>query len=568
MPCLPIHSEIMKRDLTSLASREFDVVVVGGGIYGAALAREASLCGLSTALIEQGDFCSGTSSNSLKIIHGGLRYLQQLDIPRLRNSVVERRTLLRTAPHLVHPLPCMMPTQGHGMKGREAMFCGMLLNEILSLDRNQLSDPEKHIPRGTLISRDETCRRIPGLAPAGITGGATWHDAYVFNSERLVTGMIQGAVDAGAVAANYVKLTAFHQSNGRITAIRARDELTGSEFDISSRLVINATGPWINDLLNLLDSRPSPPMKGLALGLNFILRRQLLPQATGLRCTRKTGGGQRLLFLMPWRNHTVAGTFYRIHKGTPDSMAVTEQDIETLLSDLTLAYPAAEFKREDISGVLAGLLPIKHERASHEEPALANHFSIIDHARQDRLEGLVTVVGVKYTTARDVATRTISHVLSKLGRPARVSGTELTLLPGGEIHDFQQALSDARAGATPPLTAEVMIHLLYNFGSETRTVLDFGKTVPALLETLGPDTSVIGAEIIHAIRHEMAVTLPDVVFRRTDLGSAGLPAPATLQRCADIMANECGWNVSRRNEELTKVMSSPFFGEPLRRNRC
>ncbi len=555
----------MIRDLESLTSRNFDVVVVGGGIYGAAVAREAALCGLSTALIEKADFCSGTSANSLKIIHGGLRYLQQLDIPRLRNSVVERRALLRTAPHLVHPLPCMMPTQGHGMKGREAMFFGMLLNEILSLDRNQLSDQEKHIPRGNLISRDETCRRIPGLSPAGITGGATWHDAYVYNSERLVTGMIQGAVDAGAVAANYVTLTAFHKTNGRITAIRARDELTGNEFDISSRLVINTTGPWINDLLNLLDRRPSPPMKGLALGLNFVLRRQLLPQATGLRCTRKTGGGQRLLFLMPWRNHTVAGTYYRIHKGAADSMAVTEPDIETLLSDLTLAYPAAEFKREDISGVLAGLLPIKHERASHEEPALANHFSIIDHARQDSLEGLITVVGVKYTTARDVAARTISLVLEKLDCPARVSGTELKLLPGGQIHDFQQALSDARARAAPPLTAEVMDHLLYNFGHETRTVLDYGKNEPVLLDTLGPDTSVIGAEIIHAVRNEMAVTLPDAVFRRTDLGSAGLPGLATLKRCADIMASECGWTGSRRDQELAKVMSSPFFGDPLRR---
>ena len=189
----------MKRNLHQLANREHDVLVVGGGIYGAALAREVALCGLSTALIEKGDFCSATSANSLKIIHGGLRYLQQFDILRLRNSVVERRAFLRTAAHLVHPLPCLMPTQGHLMKGQEVMFCGLLLNEILSCDRNFLSDREKHIPAGRLISRATISELVPGLSTSGLTGGCAWHDAYTYNSERLVTAMVRDAVEVGAM---------------------------------------------------------------------------------------------------------------------------------------------------------------------------------------------------------------------------------------------------------------------------------------------------------------------------------------------------------------------------------
>lgn len=550
----------MNRDLQALTSREFDVVVIGGGIQGAALAREAALCGLSTALIEQNDFCSATSANSLKIIHGGLRYLQQLDVTRLRSSVVERRCLLRTAPHLVHPLPCIMPTQGHLMKGREAMFAGMLLNDILSADRNSLTDPEKSIPGGRLISRAEVCRLVPGLSPAGITGGAAWHDAYTHNSERLVTAMIQGAVTAGAVAANYVKAVGFHKPEKRISGVRVRDMLGGREFGIATRIVINAAGPWINEVLALVNDQALTGTNGLALSMNFVLGRPLLPHcAAGLRFHRASGESQRLLFLMPWRGLTLAGTYYRAHKGPADSMAVTGQDVDIFLSDLNHAYPAAGIKRDDITGILAGLLPVKQVLPADQEPDLANHFSIIDHAKQDQIDGLITVVGVKYTTARDVAARTLPQVLLKLGRPVRTSGTETQLLPGGEIPDFRAYLDRMKA-ATPGIASEVVEHLVYNYGSETPSVLDLGKHEPALLAPLHTSTPVIGAEIIHAVHREMAVTLSDVVFRRTDLGSGGLPPVAALEACSHLMARECGWDESHRNAELASVMASPFFG--------
>ena len=550
----------MNRDLQALANREFDVVVVGGGIYGAALAREAALCGLSTALVEQNDFCSGTSANSLKIIHGGLRYLQQFDVPRLRNSVVERRSLLRTAPHLVHPLPCIMPTQGHLMKGREVMFAGMLLNDLLSADRNALSDPEKFIPRGRLISREEVCRRVPGLSPDGITGGAEWHDAYTYNSERLVSDMIQSAVNAGAVVANYLKVVGFHSPDERIYGVRVRDQVGTDEFDIASRLVINAAGPWINEVLALVKGRQITGVTGLALGMNFVLGRQLLPHcAAGLRFHRAQGESQRLLFLMPWRGLTLAGTYYRAHVGSATDPGVTDEDIDIFLSDLDHAYPAARIKRQDITGILAGLLPVKHELPAGEEPALANHFSILDHGKRDRAEGLMSVVGVKYTTARDVAARTIPQVLSKLGRPARKSGSELQPLPGGDIPHFHDYLGHLKNTETS-LASDVIEHLVYNYGSTTPAVLELGKREPSLLAPLHVSTPVIGAEIIHAIRKEMALTLPDVVFRRTDLGSGGLPSTGALESCSRIMARECKWDEPRRLAELQKVTSSPFFG--------
>jgi len=552
----------MKRNLQSLANRDYDVVVVGGGIYGAALAREAALCGLSTALIEKGDFCSATSASSLKIIHGGLRYLQQFDIPRLRNSVIERRTFLRTAPHLVHPLPCIMPTQGHLMKGQEAMFCGLLLNEILSCDRNCLKDPEKHIPAGRLISRDTVGQLVPGLATDGITGGCSWSDAYTYNSERLVTAMVRDAVAAGAEVSNYAKLTGFHLSGNRVTAVRVHDELGEATFDIPAKLVINAAGPWVNEVLALLDKRPVSAVNGLAMGMNFVLRRQLLPSsAAGLPFRRRTGESQRLLFMMPWRGQTLAGTYYRPHRGPADTLKVTEQDIEILLSDLSHAYPAAEINRSDISAILPGLLPVKHTQLVNDEPVLANHFSIIDHARNDALEGLISIVGVKYTTARDVAARTLRHVLSKLGRQQRDSGSDQRLLPGGAVPDFRAFLDQTRTSLSGRLSTDIAEHLVYNFGDELQSVLELGSTQPSLLAPLAPSTTVIGAEVAFAAREEMAMTLADIVFRRTDLGSAGRPAPEALDTASRIMARECGWDEAHRFDEIRKVDNAPIFGD-------
>jgi glycerol-3-phosphate dehydrogenase len=550
----------MQRNLTSMAGRTYDVVIVGGGIHGAALAREAARAGLATALVEKGDFCGATSANSLKIIHGGLRYLQQLDVLRLRNSVVERRAMLRIAPHLVHPLPCIMPTQGHLMKGREAMFCGMLLNDVLSADRNRGLDPAKHIPRGRLIPASEVRRLLPGYAAAGITGGAAWHDAYVYNSERLVTAMVRDAVAAGADAANYLPLTGFRRQGNRIAAARVRDAFSGAEFELPAKLVINAAGPWADEVLAFLEPRQPAAGHGLALGLNFVLGRPLLPEcAAGLQFRRSARDSQRLLFLMPWRGRTLVGTYYRPHAGPADTLQVTEQDIGILLADLTHAYPAAAITHRDIVALLPGLLPVKHTRLVNDEPVLANHFTILDHARRDALEGLITVIGVKYTTARDVAARTLRVALAKLGRRGAIPPTDRQPLPGGDIPDCQAFLEQTRIQAPAPLTPEVMDHLAYNYGRETGALLALGKERPGLLTPLAPSTPVIGAEILHAVREEMAMTLSDVVLRRTDLGSAGCPAADALEACSRIMADECRWDEARRQAEIEKLRAAPIY---------
>ena len=210
----------MKRDIRPLTEKKFDILVLGGGIYGATVAWEAVGRGLSVALIERSDFGSQTTANSLKTVHGGLRYLQHLDIVRVRQCIRERTTMMRIAPHLIHPLPCLMPTYGHGMKGKEVMRVGLLLNDIVSCDRNNLEDPQKRIPNGRVLSRTDTLGAAPGIDGKRVTGGAFWTDAQMADTERVALAFIQTASNAGACVANYVEASHLVRRENRIDGVK------------------------------------------------------------------------------------------------------------------------------------------------------------------------------------------------------------------------------------------------------------------------------------------------------------------------------------------------------------
>src|SRR3954452_22687148 len=250
----------MKRDLLRLANSEFDLVVIGGGIFGACAAWDAAQRGLSVALIDRGDFCSVTSAQHLKMVHGGIRYLQHGDIYRLRQSSVERRSFLRIAPHLVRPLPVVIPTYGNGMKGKAVLRAGMVMYDLLTADRNRgISDTTRHIPPGTTIGAGDVLRMFPGLPTRGLTGAGVFCDGQIHNPPRFVLAILQGAVQAGAQLANYVEATGFVRRGGQVAALKVRDTLTGSDFEIRARVVLNATGPFAERLLDrTLDTRLAP----------------------------------------------------------------------------------------------------------------------------------------------------------------------------------------------------------------------------------------------------------------------------------------------------------------------
>jgi len=285
----------MQRDLTELARKEFDLLVIGGGIYGAFVAWDAALRGLSVAMIEKGDFGHATSSNTLRVIHGGLRYLQYGNIRRMRRSIAERTAFMRIAPHLVHPLPFLIPTYGHWQEGKALLSLALSLNELIGFDRNGLADSQKHLPRGRVISREECRRLVPGVRDRGLSGGLIYYDCQMYDSERFILAVARSAAQAGASLANYVEATKFLKNGSRVRGIAAKDGLSGNIFEIRARSVVNTSGPWMDRVLRLLNGHTPSRKLVLSKAFNLLVRPQIVPDyAVGVRSQRNPKNGAAL----------------------------------------------------------------------------------------------------------------------------------------------------------------------------------------------------------------------------------------------------------------------------------
>ncbi|MBN2030715.1 glycerol-3-phosphate dehydrogenase/oxidase [bacterium] len=551
----------MKRELEKLSDRIYDLVIVGGGIYGATAAWDAVLRGLSVALIDKGDFGGGTSANSLKTIHGGLRYLQQLDIKRMRESIRERRILMTIAPHLVHPLPCLMPTYGHIMKGKGIMRMAMWMNDLIGFDRNHLADPEKRIPEGKVLSFNQCREWIPQIDSHRFNGGALWYDAQMYNSDRLLISFILSAAREGASVANYVKAAGFLMKNQKVVGIRVCDVLTGQKFEIKSKMVLNCCGGWVDQMLYPITPDSRGKRFQLSTAMNLIVRRRLFSGcAVGLpnrfqfqRANQTMYNGTRILFFSPWRQFTLIGTKHLPYDGSPDESSIQESEIQIFLDEIKKAFPNASIRREEIEYYHKGFLPMDGVDPKTGEVKLTKHYRIIDHHREDGIEGLISLIGVKFTTARDVSEKAIGLVLQKLGKKGRRSRSHETHLIGSDIELFNDFKKEAHRQHSDRLSAEVIDHLVYNYGSEYPRILQYGREKPDLSSLIPGSKELLIAEVIHGVREEMAQKLADVVLRRTDLGSGQRPGKESIQACAEIMAQEYGWNQERIKREIEEV---------------
>ncbi len=555
----------MIRDLQALTHGEFDLLIVGGGAFGACAAWDAAQRGLSVALIERGDFSQATSANHFKMVHGGIRYLQHLDLPRIRESVRERRALLRIAPHLVYPLPIAIPTYGHGRQGKSVLAAGLKLYDLLSCGRNRgIADPLRRIPPGRMLSRQECLRLFPGLEPRGLTGAGLFYDGQMYNPPRLALAFLQSAVTAGAQIANYVEAKQFLARNGRVYGVQARDVLTDTPFDIRSKMVLNAAGPWAERLLEQgLEVRLRP---GLTYSRDacFLIQREMVgPYALAVQGRTKDPDAllsreHRHLFLVPWRGVTLIGVWHVVYRGDPDGFTVTEQDLQGFLSEINDAYPPLALTLDDVAQWNAGLVLFGENQPQSVHLRYGKRSCLIDHERLNGVERLVTLIGVRATTARGMAAQAIDLVCHKLGQPRPASQTAETPLYGGEIEAFEPFLQQAIAQRPPSVTASAMPQLVHNYGSAYREVLKYLDEVPSWAETVG-QSNVLQAEIIHAVREEMAQKLSDVVLRRTELGTAGCPEESQIRMCASLMAAEAGWSPHRLEVEIEDVLNSPNF---------
>lgn len=543
----------MRANVQALSSREFDVVIVGAGIHGAAAAWTAARIGLRAALIDAGDFGGATSAASLKVIHGGLRYLQHADFGRMRESIRARRRFLRLAPHLVRPQAFLMPTRGHGVRGRAAFHVALAANDLVSFDRNRGVDIQRRLPGGRLLSGDEARRVLAGIASDEITGGAVWYDAVAENTERLTFGFVRRAAEAGAIAANYVAAQAVRAAGGAVAGVTARDAESGETIEIRARAVLNAAGPWMEAGWTGRERAPDFPLVG---AWNIIVARQWFgPYGVALEGVHEhrdadavVQRGKRNLFFVPWRGGTMIGTVYEPLAGEPGDYRPSPQAIDAFLAEINAVYPPAKLKRADIAFIHAGVQPGPPGRpGASVEPD--KHSEVLDASHRGGPRGMFEIKGVKYTTGLTVGERAALDVAAFLGR--HVEPPRDQPLPGGDRLVGPDELRSAAAELRLNVPGAALGRMAAQYGSEAHDILrlateDAGSVLPG-------SGGALAAEIRHAVRQEYAVRLTDALLRRTDLGTFSRPPDPVTHSAGAIMGKELGWGGDRLGAEIASV---------------
>jgi len=527
-------------------------------VAGAAVAWDAALRGLSVALLERTDFCAETSAWSLKVVHGGIRYLQHLDFTRVRESCRERSALLRIAPHLVHPMPFVVPTFGHGLQGSEALGAAFLLLSAVTADRNRgILDPERQIPAGRLVSRRQLLAWFPHLEATRAVGAGVFCDGQMYNPPRLVWEFVRSAVERGAVAANYCEVTGFIREDGGVTGVRVTDRITGGAFDVRARTVVNAAGPFAEQIYvnqGLRRDRKIPLSRDMAIVVArpLVTERALAAQTKYKDPDAVLSRGNRHLFLVPWRDRTLIGVNSRVWPGDPYALEVTDAEVAAFVEEICAAAPHFDITLDDVAMVYAGLLPFGQNDAGTVDLSFGKRSHLVDHEVTDGIKGLVSAVSIRFTTARGLARQAVDLVFQKLGKAPPPCFTEHTPLHGARFDRFAALVREVETALGAPTGDPVPLHLAHNHGSAYRGVLRTAEGLSRGRECItGTDT--LRAEVVHAVREEMAVTLADCVFRRTDLGPGGHPGDAALAEAADLVAAELGWTAERKASEAAEV---------------
>ncbi|MGV8997991.1 MAG: FAD-dependent oxidoreductase [Parvibaculaceae bacterium] len=544
----------MQRDLEKMASTAYDLVIVGGGVTGATAAWDASLRGLKVALLEKDDFAHATTSGSSKLVHGGLRYLVNGELKLVRESLRERRIWENIAPHMVHPLPFMLPTYGRGMKSGMILAIGLLFYDLLSYDRNFVSDDDKKIPAYRSISRKEALEIMPSLKTEGLTGGKIYYDCQMFAPERLCLEHIEGAVEYGADVANYAEVTGFTRDGSSITGVTVTDAATGKTHEIKGKVTINAAGPWADELMRTGEN--GKPSRGLirSKGIHIITRE--LSGKNALAIQSDIGGH---FFVIPWRGHTIIGTTDAVFKDEPDRVGVTEDDIRDFLSVINDGLPGLHLKRQDVLHHYVGIRPlIDHEpdaTGPKDSYKASREAEVCDHKRLSGIDGFISALGGKWTTSRHLAEQIVDMAAKKIGHTEKCE-THCTPVYGGEIGRLKSFITRAQK-RHGHLSADIVENLVNFYGSRIDEVLATADEREGeraeLLRRLVPESPVIAVQIVHAIRHEMASHLSDIVFRRTGVGTLGNPGSDMLNRIADIMARELDWDETQQAVEMAKT---------------
>ena len=506
-------------NLQRMRDEALDVLVVGAGIVGAGVARDAACRGFATALVDRGDFAGGTSGKTSRLVHGGLRYLRNYRFGLVRRAVRERDLLLRNAPGLVRPLPFLIPSYADRGPGRLLLRFGLFLYDFLSR--------EKTLPRRSWLSPEEALEREPQITAEGLAGAGLYYDAWTDDS-RLVLAVVQDAAEAGAVVANHVQVEGLTRKEDRVVGARLRDAMTGDSFTTSSRFVVNATGVWLDDLRSARSTSTIRPTKGI----HIFVPRSRIGNRHALALTAKRDG--RVVFVLPWGDLALVGTTDTDFRGDPNQVLPDVGDVAYLLDTANATFPTAHLGPEDVVSAYAGLRPLLRKGRAKAESDISR-----DHAIFEDRDGLISVTGGKLTTHRSMAEEVGGLLARRLGRPQAIVTRDRPLGPPiRPLEEFTDLGFDE----------ESALHLQRRYTPEqVRRHLG----APSATERLVPARPHTWVEVEIAVHEEMAMTLGDVLVRR--LGSfyetpdqGVLVAGAVAERIGGLLA----WDSTRTDREI------------------
>jgi glycerol-3-phosphate dehydrogenase len=532
------------QNLQALANERFDVLVIGGGITGAGIALDAVARGYTVALVEKADFASGTSSKSTKLVHGGIRYLPNIDFRLVHEALAERRLLLQNAPFLVNSIGFVLPiyegdrhpvgmpfTTPGGIGLSRVLDTGLWLYDGLAGSDNP--GHHRHLSRQTVL------KIAPTLVSKGLKEGFVYHDAQT-NDARLTMAIIRTAARFGAIITNYTEVTAFISEQKWLRGARIRDNLSSETIDIRARHIVNATGVFAEEVEALTDTEPQIQIEP-SKGVHLVLSREMLHIGKEAIVLPETED-KRILFIVPWKSRVVFGTT-DTGSGPLDHPRATPADIEYLLKYLN-RYLTVKVTKADIISTYAGYRPLIKPRKKNVSTAQLSR----THAVLESPTGLVSIVGGKLTTYRRMAQDTVD-VLSKRDSTKLVHPTEALLLHGSTTWSIARYELQKKA-ATLGLAAEIFEHLGHSYGSEVSKILDLITNDPSLARRLIDDLPYITAEVIYACRAEMAMTPDDILARRTSIAledkQRGL---GIINEVAALMAREHDWSLAEQQEQ-------------------
>lgn len=536
------------RALKRMADEIFDLLIIGGGITGAGLALDGSARGLRVALVEKRDFAAGTSSRSTKLIHGGLRYLEHYDFALVREGLRERALLVKLAPHLVEPFPFVVPVYEQSRRNYDRplkMRAGMILYDLLAGKYN--------LGRHRRLNRAEALQLAPQLDPRGLKGAFVYYDCLT-DDARLVIEVLKSAHECGAVPASYARATGFLRDEaGRIAGAHLRDELTGDEISARARLVINATGVWMEETLSLSSAagngaaKSVRPSKGIHLTVPADRLRVnaawLIPSLTG----------HRFYFVVPWQGRVNIGTTDTDYQGDKNAPRAEADEVREILGAINSYFPDAQLDSSDVITSWAGLRPLISDPMIQSTTAISRKEELLESDN-----GLISLAGGKLTTYRLMAERGIDLAARRLRERFGIntSGQRTSDIPVGgapERHEIEPAAQ--RLAQSEGFTPETAHHLVTAYGTEAARIAEIAREDVRLRAHLVNGLPHLAAEVVYAARYEMALTLADVLARRTRLLMlAGKAAVECAPMVAELMAGELRWDereVKRQIAQLT-----------------